>query len=204
MGFLTRAVLLLSTFQLILSSDVVTLTSKNFKEVTSGEENMLVEFYAPWYASQCVLAVSPIHAPCGKSDRVSCVTSMPKAAALAFTKQPVPMVRTHKNLPSWGWLGSESGSESWFVDVRRGCCVWPTVKCLGVEHFNSTTHTDFFGTSCGPTNRSFPPTVWVMCGRVHVSWAQGMQRSGDQSGDRGRAFPASLSLAEVARSGPVL
>jgi len=40
--------LLLSIFHLILSSEVVTLTSKNFKEVTSGEENMLVEFYAPW------------------------------------------------------------------------------------------------------------------------------------------------------------
>ena len=29
--------------------EVITLTKENFKEITSREELMLVEFYAPWY-----------------------------------------------------------------------------------------------------------------------------------------------------------
>ena len=50
-----NALLLLWAVQFVVCSDVVVLKADNFEQLTSQEENMLVEFYAPW-CDPCLLA----------------------------------------------------------------------------------------------------------------------------------------------------
>lgn len=47
--------MVLFSFWLQLNAEVIHLTEENFSTYVDGNSNVLVEFYAPWYAIQCAL-----------------------------------------------------------------------------------------------------------------------------------------------------